>query len=316
MPSWQGMDVKMANPLETLRRLPGTALMKEEDYTDPNQDPSITNHLFNQAMQRELVNRKFAAERTSQGPEANALAGLLKSYQTEDAMSPISKQRSQIEEIERAQNEAQTQGFESPQSQFSYQRKMEEEKMRQPLRQQELVSKTNLDVAGLQGKNVMEAERLRQQGAIDLQDRYNQFIQGLGGASQQGAGQVAGATFPSRTGGGSIRFDTNTPQSVPTALLRDIAALRQEVARTGETTGPMGFTSPSGPKAALDQAIASAVSVHPAHPALKEWIAEVAKDPAAAKLSIDQIIQMQGEDSLSPDEIAQLQDLSRIVRGF
>jgi hypothetical protein len=204
----------------------------------------------------------------------------------------INRMRAMSMGTESAQHVAGLSGFPSPQAGAAYQRQMEQEKTRMPLEVAKTTGEYGLKEAQERGRSAAEVANITQGGKYDL---IQSMLQGSGGGLPPGLSHI------SLPGGGGI---TAARQSqIPTQLEENV-----QVARTALANG-------RGNQATLDQAIANALSRHPADQALKQFAHDVTSDPRTANLPMEQILIDTGQTDLTPQEKNDFYTLLSIIRG-
>lgn len=239
------------------------------------------------------------------------VAGLKASLDTDIAANPITQQRPEVEAINRANQGALMAGFHGGAGQNPAQeaaeagRQFETAKMRVPL-----------DVANISGAADVAKQQEANKGALAVTEakgaQAQNFLDMLNQARMSGA-DVKGISMP---GGGSVSYQT--PAAVPPGLLHDVTLTRAALEKAKGAINLFGTNNANiaAMEAANKQAIASALSRHPAAPHIKQFVQGVLNDPVAAKLSLDDILQQQGETDITPEDKQMAQELLNAFRGF
>lgn len=180
----------MSHPLEQLiasltqrpRRMSG---FDPQALEDPNVDPSVLADLGAGAMQGELRNRIFQAERTqptTSRHEVDALRNLLGGYTNDRETSPLAMQQAQYDEQNKLNLGAMNEGFtggpgQSPiQAREIERRKLEKEEMRQPIEKQSLIEQNENLRHGAEMDNRLDHARIQMEPAlIDAKSRADYY---------------------------------------------------------------------------------------------------------------------------------------------
>ena len=213
-------------------------------------------------------------------------------------------EQNRVESIRGLQQQAQLQGFESPQVASEYGRAQERRKLEIPVEAQRAAGQQ--DVLKQQEAN---------KGALAIQEskggQAENFLNMLNQTRASG-GDVSHVTLPG--GGGSVSYASGGNKIVPPALTTQLQKARQAYESSG---GWFDFTQ-GAKKAALDQAIASVMNAHHAQPGIKDLVRSIAGNPRKSNLPADQLLsQIQPEDgsAMTPAEIQEFKDLLGIIRG-
>ena len=235
--------------------------------------------------------------------DIQALQGLLGSTKEAIAADPYTGEAAQAQTaaFDEATRQAQMQGYASPQEAYRAAQEAERYKQDVPIRAAQAAG--GLDI---------ERQKIASQGAIDVakenaaaiqaNQNFLQQLQGLGGANVR--------SFAPKTG--AVSFGAEPRVANP--ILDAVTNARRQYEQALQEFTP--FTSPEiNAKSALDAAIASALSQHPADPTLKDFAQMIANTPEYANMALPQILETEGEDQLTPQEINWLQQLVYITRG-
>ena len=262
-------------------------------------DPSLTLDVLQSRRQHELEQRMSRALEFGNEHEASGLKFALEALQGQMAESPLVAQRAQTEAVQKARQQAALAGFGSPQEEAAYGRRQKEFELQQPER-----------LAGVEQTGALSRQQEASRGALAVardkaaaqQEALSSFLQG---------GQVQPGGRVSISGVGSVSAPRQG--SIAPVLLRDVMAARNVYQQIGgRDTGYLGGPTPQ--KVALDQAIASAFSAHPASADIKSTVVDIMSDPSLKNLSTQAIVDSNLFD-LDPDEINDLSDLLEIMRG-
>lgn len=197
-------------------------------------------------------------------------------------------------------------------------RALAEEKMRLPLREAEITSQSQMDVARQQGQNQLGVEQERSRGALDVQRNYAELQKQLSG-QQGGAGNIRSMTMPSRYGGGSMSFTPQTNQKpVSAALLNAVTNARREL-EFAKQNGREDEVATR--QSELDQALGNVMGSIPADPGIKELAIFALENPALKMLSVSEIAQhpsvtLEFQGDLTPQELQQLDQVLNFLRGL
>lgn len=327
--------------LESLKRLSGTSYQPTMDSSQT--DPSVQRIQLAQQREDELKDRLIANQRAQAasagiqdpgqaarsgaqyGGEVTALKNLLGDTQQDIQENPITAQRAQVEDITNRQRGAMEQGFGGTnpiQEQALYAKKQAETKLQQPMDIARLNAEGDLAKQQEASRGALGVAQEQSRGGLDIQRNFTDFQRSLTGQSgTPGQGLPQSVTMPGRYGGGTINMgaaSSRLPKPVPPAITQAITVARRnyETAKQNEGMFSGGGASQAA-KAALDQAIAAGIYNYPvSDPAHKQFVQAILNDPQAAQLPLDQILQMKGETDVTPDEMAELQDMLNLFRGF
>lgn len=329
--------------LESLRKLSVTPYSPQFDSS--MSDVNAQRYQGFQDMEGELKDRVFANQRAQAaspsaqtanqyGGEVTALKNMLGSTQQDIAESPITSQIGEANDYRERERGAIEAGFgggsfqrgpnqrqyQNPlQAQAQYGREQAEAKLQQPMDIARTQAEAELGKQRVASQGALDVAKEQSRGGLDIQRNFTDFQRSLQGG--QGGQQPQSVTMPGRFGGGSINMgaaSSRIPKPIPPAVTQAITVARRnyEVAKQSEGMWS-GSQASQAAKAALDQAIAAGIYNFPADdPAHKDFVQAILNDPQASKLALDQILQLKGETDVTPDEIAEIQEMLNLFRGF
>lgn len=167
------------------------------------------------------------------------------------------------------------------------------------------------------GATDVQKQGLANQGALGVQqeitsrEKNNPLLRLLDNGIDPS--KLKGVTIP-HAGGVTFQSTGAGGTKIPAPILTQIAAGRAAVQSKGEK-GMFGMGGPTPEKTQLDQSIANALTYVNAAPEIHEFAKGVADDPTLKDMSLDDILAHTGEDSLTPEEKAAVQDYLYIYRG-
>ena len=209
--------------------------------------------------------------------------------------------QAQTAAVEEATRQAQMQGYASPQEAYQAAQEAERYKQDVPIRAAQATGGFDIERQKIASQGALDVAK-ENAAAIQANQNFLQQIQGLGGANVR--------SFAPKTGAVSFGAESR----VATPVLDAVTNARRQYEQAMQEFAP--FTAPEqDAKLALDAAIASALSQHPADPTLKDFAQMIANTPEYASMAIPQILEAEGEDQLTPQEINWLQQLVYITRG-
>lgn len=187
-------------------------------------------------------------------------------------------------------------GYGSPQEAARAEREVEAAKIQAPVEAQRVAGE--LDI-----RRQQEASK----GALDVAKEYTQRNPLAG---MLGGGQLPpGASVSTSRYGGSYRSPAE--QQVPPTIIKELADAREDARRAGAPW--LVGTTPEGER--LSQALASYMSSSPAPAEYKDFVMEALRKYGNTNISLQQILESEGEDTLTPDEYGQIQDLWLAIKG-
>lgn len=294
-----------------------------------NPSPTLELDAFQGGMQDELRNRAFQAARLGEAQEVGALEGLRKSYAQDQAASPLTQQREQIQDWENFDREAASLGFTaepmgertlSPgQARNMYTRQWNEYAAKLPLEQELARGRWEANKANLAARGDLAVEEAKANIEREKLGGYTELAQTLGAGGGMGPDgrQVSSVALP---GGFRVGFDTDEPAEggIPTRLLSQLAFDRY---------GVTAARNDQEKKAAEGQYIQSQLNaLHQARgidPEIKSWVSDLIVDPGTRDMDFDEIINTylaqaaaEGDPDV-PDDAAfeQARALFRTIRG-
>jgi len=172
-----------------------------------------------------------------------------------------------------------SEGFRGPNpvmEQAQYGRSMAEEKMRQPVRQEEVQQQGLLAQQKEQSRGALDVAKENQRGAMDIQSNFADLQRFL---SEQGGQQnLSGVTLPGRSGGGSMRFAQDRP--VPTAYGQTAVAAQRAFENDPSSVN----------RVARDQAVNNVLASSPVSPDVRDTILEAINNPVYDSAAVDDMI--------------------------
>lgn len=282
-------------------------------------DPSLRVHAGNDAMQGELRNRIFQAQR-SQGPspnatsphEVNALKGLLGSHEDEQAASPIALQQKEYDIQRQGNLTAQNQGFpggegQSPmQARELYRRQQEREKLMQPIEERKMME------AGenfRQGRQIDATQRM-----VDTQmEPSRQFYENQ-------ARILEGGVDPNQIKSVTKSGTTFQTQQRPNTAGAD--QLRRRLADARNALGDAGVGDPfadlhgsGGPQQYFAQTFQSLVAASGMHPDSQIALMNMLRNEETRGLTIEELDEANPELHSDPDW-AKIKQILLETRGY
>lgn len=222
-------------------------------------------------------------------------------FSTEDA------DRTRVEGVRDLQQDANLSGFDNPMAKAGYERALAEEKLRLPIRQQQMIGDTQREVTRMQGENSLANTRLAGQQQIELQDRFNELTKMLqgGGEGNPAAPPVNRITLPNQRGGGSIGFDTN-PQAQTQFNGPLLDRIREARASLATQSNPV---TENNYNAAVSNALLDGTRKGIFSPPTAQLAMEIARDPQLRGLPWDQLQQHLEIDMNDPNSAKEQQEL-------
>lgn len=275
---------------------------------------------FQGALADETFDRGFQAERAGAPPnEIDALKRLFLKQSQDRMVNPITAQQQEYDDQMGQQRSALNEGFGgsdlSPNplvARNMYKRQMAQEQMRQPIQEAEMRERGATQRANIQAdsqKYTADTQYdINQMNADALSDRDSNFRQ-LQSILQANGQPLAGVTLPSKSGGGSFRFQAPVNQN---SANNQFAVANQNLAKAGGSRY-LDLTDTSPQQAAWNQMAQNFISQAPLDPDSKQAIIEVMSDPKSSQLPIEQLFDV---NQMSPAEHKLLVDLFIKLRGF
>ena len=247
-----------------------------------------------------------------------AMDELTQLLQTERGNDSFERER--IQGIRGQQDEALTQGFDRPQDQALYARRIAEEKMRQPVEIQNSQNTQESLNTMMSGQNAMNVARLQDEGYTQRAKSAEDFQKWLMQNNPTNT-PVSGYTAPGRYGGGGTRFDTN-----PQAVAQVPAATKKLAADTwfNYNQNP----SPENESAyfiAAGQALESAMASGSMSPSTVDVVGQIMRDRNLRNLSFEELLphlstsdenSPGGEFDVDPNNPQDAQELQEIRRAL
>lgn len=306
--------------LTRIRPVPGSALLNPEDMTQPGlaggvapKDPSLINYSYQDRLQSEMEDRLFNAQRTGDGPESAAIAGLMGRNAHEMATGPIGSQAPLVADTQARMHGAQLAGFDNPQEAARYGREQEKAKMNVPVEVAKTTGAGDLARQTEANKGALGVAGINAQAATD---RSQAFLDLLTNGAMNG--NVTHLTTP---GGGAVSFEKQS--SISPNLAKQLSDARAALSKSsgifgGDTKYPFGMGGPSPEKQRVDSLISSIMQEHPASPELKGIAQKVVSDPRTKDLPFSQLstlIKGEGGAPLGGQELGHFRDLLGVLRG-
>jgi hypothetical protein len=281
-------------------------------------EPNIQDYLHKDEFGSELEDRIFRSTRAGDDNDVAALSKLLATNQRDIASSPITAMKAKGDAFQASQDAAMEQGFmgtpggpggtnfQQPAAQAAaYARKQAEDKASMGYRQSEMEQGYMGDRQTSQNRTQKDVAEMNLEGQREMQSDYWNRVANLGGSGQD----VRSATAPSKTGGGSVSF-----QSQPKPVRVSPQTHSSFTAALGDQT-PAAAGRLAGARAAI-------IQEYPTTQGIKLIAGKVMADPSAAGLTIDQIVERakatiaakNGGAQLPPQEEMDLRDLITYLR--
>ena len=208
------------------------------------------------------------------------------------------------QEEEKLRRAATMGGFQTPQEAAAADRAMKMYEIEAPVRAQEAGGRADIERQRLAGESAQEVESMRQAG---FENRY--------GAMQDllQTGNLGGSVRSFNPQSGAMSFGADRP--IGNTILDAVTNARRIFEQASQSKMPWMSGNVAEAKAALDAAVASAFSQHPAPAEIKQFAYDIADNPNYKGMPLQQILELEGEDALTPQEINYLQNLLLIARG-
>lgn len=236
-------------------------------------------------------------------------------------------ERERIQGIRGQQDEALTQGFDRPVDKALYERRIAEEKMRQPVEIQNSQNTQESLNTMMSGQNAMNVAKLQDEGYTQRAKSAEDFQRWLLQNSPANT-PVSGYTAPGRYGqGGGVRFDTNpsTPAQVPAATKRLVADAWYNYKQNPNAMTESSYLMTAG------QALESALASGAIDSNTVETIREIMRDRNRRELPFEALMQdFETYDAENPEisrplnpndpvdalDLAQLQRALLLIKGL
>lgn len=227
----------MPNPLDLLRRPSPLA-------NDPADLYDLEGQLGDEAELRTLMAQRAGAP----AGETAGLNGLAKMYKgnqqhTLQGMQPTPE----MAEMNSAISQGYGLGASSPVQDVNpvrarnvYLRQQAQEKMRQPIQQEELQQRGATARQNIAAKQATDVAQIGADSIADRQNNYVELMQLMGG----GGRQIDSGTLPGRTSGGSFNFTNPTAPPNQQSALNQMAIIRGNLTKAGVQNPFQNFAAP------------------------------------------------------------------------
>lgn len=316
------------NPLDLLRgelpglRRPRLPLGAEPEMPSPNDPASLFG--FQGALGDEAFGRSIQAERAGQPIEAGVLMKLFGKAKQDQVAGGIPAQQAQYDETMGDLTQASTEGFglgpQSPEphvnpliSRNVFKRKMEQEKMRQPMTVAELQQRGATQRQGMQADSASNVARINAEGNLAQegvrQGPAHQFNELQRMIVQPQAGGAVNTSGPVRSlSRSSVGFQT--PPNT-TSQSNQFALATGALARAGGSRY-LNYNDQSPEQQQWNAFATNIISKANLDPAGSQAVLEALQDPQKSQLPLEEIFEV---EQLTPQEHALLTDLFTQIRG-
>lgn len=285
----------------------------------PNQSfsPEVENFGLQNALADEFEERIGMEQRAGAQPnEIQGLQKLLGIRQQNIAESPILAQRKENDAFREAEQSAINEGFGGDQIMTQFGNTWES-KGASPLqnKRRELMEMQRYQIdaparnaraqAEEQGKWAMRRDMVNQGALASNQQNFLESIRQLRGAQPGAPSQIDRVGLPTKSGGGSVSFDTTPNPTVSTGIARALAQARSQVdlAQTDEQK--------AGAKSQLDSLAASYISNYPvASPEISSFVMNIYQNGTGG-YSVDELLEIvePGFATKHPVSASQIKDM-------
>jgi hypothetical protein len=270
-----------------------------------------------QERKSEFEDRAIKSAQAGDPQESAAMRALAGQYQQDIAESPLTKQKTETDAWQQAQDQARLMGYEgmTPAAEAGkFGRQLETRKVEAPVDVAGLQGRTARDVAGIEQAGGAERARIAAGSQTDVANiRAQQAEQGYTNllAMVQGGRTPSHVAMP---GGPSVSFAQDRP--VPAGVENALVKAREELVKSGSHWYGAGSPTPEA-VAGFQQAAANYLQSHPASNDIKAAVSGILANPKMKALPWSQILTTPGVrlGELPDDEQYQIRGLLSTLRG-